>query len=304
AIHTVLSALTRAGDTIVSSREIYGGTYSLFERTMPRRGVSVRYVDPHDLAGVASALAGANVFYVETIANPLCSVADLPALAELCAAAGVTTVVDSTFATPYLCTPAELGYDFVVHSATKFIGGHSDLLAGVVCCSSANRDLLRDSALDTGGAMQPFEAWLCVRGLQTMELRMERHCRSAAGLASALSAEPSVVAVHYPGLRSHPQHRVAREQLRKDLYGGILSFEVGGGPADVATVCERLRIAWRGASLGGAHTLVTHPASTTHRQMDAQARRAAGLPDGLVRVSVGLEDITDLMADFRQALRG
>jgi cystathionine beta-lyase/cystathionine gamma-synthase len=304
AVHTVLTALAGAGDRVVVSRELYGGTFSLFAKVLPRYGVEVDWVDPHDLSAVEGVLAGAAAFYVETIANPKCSVADLPALAGLCRASGVPSVVDNTFASPYLCRPAELGFDYVLHSATKYVGGHSDLIGGVVCASAEGRRRLRDTSIQVGGAMQPFEAWLCVRGLQTLSLRMERHCASALRLASMLSEHPRVVAVHYPGLPAHPQHAQASRILRSGCFGGMLSFEVEGDAGDVAKVVESTDVAWLSGSLGGAHTLVTHPASTTHRQLDPEARRAAGVADGLVRVSVGLEDADDLLADFSQALGG
>lgn len=302
AIHCVVTALTQSGDRVVSSREIYGGTYGFFEHILPRHCVTVEYLDPHDREAVREAISGAALFYCETIANPLCTVADLASLGSLCRELGVPSVVDSTFASPYLCTPAAFGFDYVVHSATKYVGGHSDLIGGVVCCTAAARKQLREVSIDVGGAMQPFEAWLCIRGLQTLGLRMERHCSSALELAGALVGNSRVAAVYYPGLPDHPQHVAAVRELRPDCYGGVLSFEVDGGVENVAAVCDRLEIAWLGASLGGGHTLVTHPASTTHRQLDAEARRASGLGDGLVRVSVGLEDVADLIADFEQAL--
>jgi cystathionine beta-lyase/cystathionine gamma-synthase len=302
AIHCVVTALADSGARVVSSREIYGGTYGLFEHILPRHGVAVDYVDPHDEDAVRAALPGAALFYCETIANPLCTVADLAALGTLCSGLGVPSVVDSTFASPYLCTPAALGFDYVIHSATKYIGGHSDLIGGAVCCTAVARKRLREVSIDVGGAMQPLEAWLCIRGLQTLGLRMERHCESALALAGALEGNSRISAVHYPGLPGHPQHLVAARELRQGCYGGVLSFEVDGGVENVAAVCDRLEIAWLGASLGGGHTLVTHPASTTHRQLDAEARRASGLGDGLVRVSVGLEDVADLIDDFEQAL--
>jgi cystathionine beta-lyase/cystathionine gamma-synthase len=276
----------------------------LFHKVLPRYGVKVDWVDPHDLAAVGAVLDGAGAFYVETIANPRCSVADLPELARMCRDAGVPSVIDNTFASPYLCRPAQLGFDYVLHSATKYVGGHSDLLAGVVCASAEGRRRLRDASIEVGGAMQPLEAWLCVRGLQTLSLRMERHCANASRLAEMLSAHDRVTAVHYPGIPTHPQHERAGRLFRPGLYGGMLSFEVEGDAGDVAKVVESTHIAWLSGSLGGAHTLVAHPASTTHRQMDPHARRAAGVADGLVRVSVGLEDADDLLADFSQALGG
>ncbi|MGH9296504.1 MAG: trans-sulfuration enzyme family protein [Acidimicrobiales bacterium] len=312
AIHTVCVALGTArpadgrdgGRTprIVASTELYGGTYSLFAKILPSYGIEVELVDPHDIGAVTSALPGAAMFYCETIANPLCTVADLPALAAACRRAGVPSVVDSTFASPYLCNPAELGFDFVVHSATKMIAGHSDVLAGVICCSADDRALLRAVAIDTGGAMQPFDAWLCIRGVETLELRMERHGKSGLELAELLQSSSKVSAVHYPGLPTHPHHDLAKRMFKSPSFGGMLSFELDGGLDVAARWCDELQLGWIGASLGGTHTLVCHPASTTHRQVPPEARRAAGLGDGLIRVSTGIENTADLLEDFSEAL--
>ena len=300
AIHTVVTALAQAGDHIVSSPELYGGSYSLFHSVLPRYGIEVRYANPHDPDEVARALPGARLFYVETIANPNCTVADLAALAKRCRAAGVPSVVDNTFASPALCTPAALGFDHVVHSATKYIGGHHDLTAGVVCTTEEGRSELREVAIETGGAIQPLEAWLAIRGLITLDLRMQRHCDNAALLAAFLEAHPKVERVHYPGLESHPSHEVAARQLRG--FGGMLAFDVVGGTEAGSRFCDTLELAWVGTSLGGHKTLVGHAASTTHRQMDPGARRAAGIGDGLIRVSAGLEDPEDIIEDFERAL--
>lgn len=300
AIHAVVTLLASAGQRIVASRNLYGGTVSLFQRHLPRMGVQVQFVDVEDGEAVVQALEGAALFYVETVSNPHVTVADLPGLSSACAEAGVPSVIDNTFASPYLCNPSQLGFDYVVHSATKYVGGHSDLLGGVVCCTDEGRARLRSHSLDLGGAMQPFEAWLCLRGLATLELRMERHSATASDLAALLVASPSVGAVHYPGLDGGRLSLRAKSLLR--LPGGMLAFEHVGGYEAGAAVCDALRVAWIGASLGGAHTLVSHPASTTHRQLDAASRQAAGISDGLIRVSVGLEDAGDLMADFSGAL--
>lgn len=300
AIHAVATTLARSGERVVSSRALYGGTYSLFHEVLPRYGIEVTFVDPLDPAAVAAAVPGARMFYVETIDNPLMSVADLGTLGPLCAEAGVPSVVDNTFASPYLCTPSAFGFDYVVHSATKYIGGHSDLLGGAVCCSAERREALRATALEVGGAMQPFEAWLALRGLATLALRMERHCATAARVAEVLAASPLIGATHYPGLASDPSHETARRQLRG--YGGMVSAELWGGLDAARLFCNSLELGWIAASLGGAHTLVAHPASTTHRQVDPGARQAQGLSDGLVRISVGLEDPEDVVADVEAAL--
>jgi methionine-gamma-lyase len=301
AMHTVFTALARSGDRIVTSSELYGGAFSLFTKVMPRYGIGVTFVSPHDLDEVARELPGAAFFYVETIANPNATVADLSVLADLCAGHGVPAVVDNTFASPILCNPAALGFDLVLHSTTKYVGGHNDLIGGVVCCREEDMRRLRDTVIDTGGTMAPFEAWLCMRGLMTLELRIERHSSSAQALAGFLEGHPKVERVHYPGLASHPQRAVAARQLRGGC-GGMMAVEVAGGVEGGMRFCDSLELGWVATSLGGVHTLVGHAASTTHRQLDPEARRRAGIADGLVRVSVGLENVDDLKEDFARAL--
>jgi cystathionine beta-lyase/cystathionine gamma-synthase len=301
AMHTIFTALARSGDRIVASGELYGGAFSLFRRVMPRYGIEVSLVNPHDLGEVAAALPGAAFFYVETIANPNATVADLAALGDLCSREGVPAVVDNTFASPILCNPADLGFDLVLHSTTKYVGGHNDLIGGVVCCGEEDMHRLRDTVIDTGGTMAPLEAWLCMRGLMTLELRMERHSSSALALAGFLEGHPKVERVHYPGLASHPQRAVAARQLRGGC-GGMMAVEVAGGVEGGMRFCDSLELGWVATSLGGVHTLVGHAASTTHRQLDPDARRRAGIADGLVRVSVGLENVEDLVEDFSRAL--
>jgi methionine-gamma-lyase len=301
AVHTLVTSLARAGDRIVASNELYGGSYSLFTKVLPRYGIEVTFVSPHDPDAVAAALPDAVLFYAETIANPTVTVADLEALGSLCRASGVPAVVDNTFASPYLCNPARFGFDHVLHSATKYIGGHHDLTGGVVATTEDGMRRLRDTAIETGGTMAPFEAWLALRGLMTLELRMERHSRSAQTLAEFLEGQAKVERVHYPGLPSHPNHEVARRLLPRG-FGGMLAFEIEGGVEAGMRFCDALELGWIATSLGGTHTLVGHAASTTHRQMDPDARRAAGIADGLVRLSVGLEDVEDLIEDFERAL--
>jgi cystathionine beta-lyase/cystathionine gamma-synthase len=301
AVHTLVTSLARAGDRIVASNELYGGSYSLFTKVLPRYGIEVTFVSPHDPDAVAAALRDAVLFYAETIANPTVTVADLEALGSVCRASGVPAAVDNTFASPYLCNPARFGFDHVLHSATKYIGGHHDLTGGVVATTEEGMRRLRDMAIETGGTMAPFEAWLALRGLMTLELRMERHSRSAQTLAEFLEGQAKVVRVHYPGLASHPHHEVARRLLPRG-FGGMMAFEIEGGVEAGMRFCDALELGWIATSLGGTHTLVGHAASTTHRQMDPAARRAAGIADGLVRVSVGLEDVEDLIEDFERAL--
>ena len=301
AMHTVFTTLASTGDRIVASRELYGGAFSLFSTVMPRYGIRVDLVDPHDLEAVAATLPGAAFFYVETIANPNVTVADLARLGPLCREHGVPAVVDNTFASPYLCTPREHGFDYVLHSATKFIGGHNDLIGGVVCSAEEGTQALRSTVIETGGTIGPFDAWLAMRGLVTLPLRMDRHSRNALELARFLQGHDRVERVHYPGLDSHPQHQVAVRELPRGA-GGVLALEVAGGVDGGKRFCDALELVWVATSLGGAQSLAGHAASTTHRQLDAEARRRAGIADGLVRMSVGLEDLDDLIDDVERAL--
>jgi cystathionine beta-lyase/cystathionine gamma-synthase len=301
AVHTIVTTLAESGDAIVASTDLYGGTYALFHSTLPRYGIDVRFVSPHDHDAVRAALDGAVLMYVETIANPNVTVADLEAIGRIAREAGVPSVVDNTFASPYLCNPSAYGFDYVLHSATKYIGGHNDLIGGVVCTSEERMAGLRSTVIESGGTMAPLEAWLSMRGLMTLEIRMERHSRTALELATWLESHPKVDRVRYPGLASHPQHDVARRELVRG-FGGMAAFEVVGGVAAGQRFCDALELVWIAASLGGVRTLVCHPASTTHRQLDRAAREAAGIADGLIRLSVGLENLDDLQVDLERAL--
>jgi methionine-gamma-lyase len=239
--------------------------------------------------------------FLETIANPTIAVSDLPALMAAGHQAGLTCVVDNTFATPVLCRPIEHGADIVIHSATKYLGGHDDVTLGLVISAreQAHRPLWKH-AVDLGVAADPFAAWLTLRGLKTLPLRMERHCANAAYLARKLAAHPAVTGVHWPGLPDHPDHDIARRILAG--FGGMVAFDLAGGREAGMAFVTGLRLAALATSLGGAETLVLHPASTSHRQMDAATLRASGIAEGSVRVSVGLEHPDDLWADFEQAL--
>ncbi len=301
AIHTLWTSVASSGDRIVATPALYGGTFALATKVMPRYGVTVDLVDPCDEAALAAALPGASLFYTETIANPTMSVADLEMLGEACRSAGVPAAVDNTFASPALCNPVRYGFDYVVHSTTKYLGGHHDHTGGVIACSREGRDRLRDTVIDTGGTMAPFEAWLALRGILTLGIRMERHTATGMAIASHLEGHPKVLRVHYPGLASHPDHEVAARILPGGC-GGMLAVEVKGGVDGGKAFCDALELAWIATSLGGTHTLVGHAASTTHRQYPQEARLAAGITDGLVRMSAGLEDADDLLEDFDRAL--
>jgi methionine-gamma-lyase len=301
AIHATLLALVRAGDRIVSTRAVYGSTRALMERVLRTLGVEVVFVDPIDLEGVARELAAAPtaVLYAETISNPTIVVADLARLAELAHTHGAQLVVDNTFASPYICQPLELGADVVVESATKWLSGHSDVVAGAVAGTRAFIDRVRDVAVDTGGIVSPFAAFLVLRGLQTLHVRMDRHSASALALARQLEDAPGVKSVAYPGLPSHPQAEIAQRELRRG--GGMLALELPTRAAAAAFI-DNLQIPPVTATLGSVVTYAVHPPTATHRQLSDGQLAEAGIPQGLVRVSVGLEDVDDLLADMAGGL--
>lgn len=302
AIHLAVASLVRAGDRIVATRYLYGTTRALLTTVLARFGVATEFVDPVDLPAVEAALAAAptRVLYLETISNPTIAVADLPALAELGRRHGAAVVVDNTFASPALCRPLELGADLVVESATKYLSGHSDVLAGVVAGSRDRVAAVRADHVETGGTLAPLSAFLVLRGIPTLALRMERHAATAARLAAFLETAPGVARVLYPMLASHPDHAVAVRLLPSG--GGMLALELAGGAPAARAFVDALRIPERTASLGSIHSIVVHPPSTTHRQLSPDELAAAGIAPGLLRFSVGLEDADDLLADVEQAL--
>jgi cystathionine beta-lyase/cystathionine gamma-synthase len=302
AIATVLLSLASSGDHVVAQRDLYGGTHSLLAATAPRLGIEVGFVDAGDPDAVRAAVGPATrAIYAETIANPTMTVADLPALAGAAAAAGIPLVVDNTVASPYLCRPLEHGAAVVVHSATKYLGGHSDVVGGLALFAEPERHAAAwRTMIELGTSPDPFAAWLILRGVKTLPLRMRAHGANARRLAELLDAHPKVARVYWPGLPSHPTARLAAELLDGDP--GMLSFDLEGGRAAGRRFIEATRVAKLAASLGSVETLVSHPASTTHRQFAPDALAAAGIGEGMVRVSVGLEDGADLAADFTQAL--
>ena len=302
AIHAALGTLVSAGDRIVATLASYGTTRALLDGAFTRLGVTSEFVDVTDLGAVETALAAGptRILYAETIANPTIVVADHAALAELAHRYGASYVVDNTFASPYLCRPAELGADLVIESATKYLAGHSDVMAGVVSGSTGLIQRIRDFQVDTGASLDPHAAFLAMRGLSTLALRMERHSATAAALGAWLERQAGISRVWHPSLASHPQHDVARRQLA--VGGGMLAFELAGGRAAGGAFIDRLEIPVRTASLGSVFSIVTHPPSTTHRQLDDAALTASGITAGLLRCSVGLEDLDDLLVDFERAL--
>ncbi len=305
AISTVLLTFLAAGDHVVAQRSLYGGTYSLLARLLPRLGVEATLVGSVDEAA-AAIRPNTKVVYGETIANPTLDVADVPGFAAVAHEAGALFVVDSTFATPVVCRPLEWGADVVIHSATKYLGGHTDATGGVAVGSAALMREVRALRTDLGGSLSPDEAFLLHRGIATLPLRVDRQCESALAFAAALSAHPAIVAVAYPGLPASPHHDLATKlfdaRRGSTRYGAVVTIAPRGPREAGQAMCNRLRLAYNATSLGGTVTKVSHVASTTHRQLDDAALRAAGIAPSAVRVSIGLEDPDDLVADFSQAL--
>ena len=306
ALHAaLLAAGVRAGTTVVAGLDLYGATYSLLNQLFRELGVSLTVVDVSELEAVEQAVlqTGAVAVVAETISNPLLRVADLAGLAALAHRHRARLVIDNTFATPWLCNPLGHGADFVVHSATKYIAGHGDVMAGVVVTSAEGRQRLYELTKLVGGVLGPFEAWLALRGLRTMPLRVERQCASALAIARTLTRDRRVAQVHYPGLPDHPQHAFAGQLFQRRGYGGVLSFEIAAGDRAMAfRFMEALRLCLPATSLGDIYSLVLHPATSSHRSLTAEERTRAGIGEGLVRLSVGIEDINDILADLDQAL--
>ena len=303
AISTIFLALCSQGDRVVAAKQLYGGAYSLLSQRLPRYGITAEFFDVDDLEGMARALPGAKALFCETIGNPVVKAAQLDRIGELARDAGVPLIVDNTFASPVLCRPVEHGASLVVHSATKFIGGHHDLMGGVVCGDERTMDPIRRLTQELGPTLSPFNAWLCLRGLATIHLRVERSSASALAVARALEAREDVNLVHYPALDSSADHDVCR-RLLGGRGGGTLGFDVSGGRERAARFQEELKLVLPAASLGGTHSLIVHAASVTHTQLSAEELSAVGIAEGFCRLSIGLEDADDLIADLTGALDG
>lgn len=304
AVHAALRAcLTPERRHIVTADDIYGGTYTLFEEVLRPEGIAVDYVPADQLDQIAARVGlRTAALYYETISNPTLRVADLPALAAIAATAGIPLVVDNTFASPYVCRPLEHGATLVVHSVTKFLGGHHDTTAGVVVGPAAHVERSARYTTVTGGTLDPFCAWLALRGIRTMSLRVERAAATAAELAAFLTAQPQVLAVHYPGLTNHPDAEVARRVLG-DSGGPMLSFKLRDLAAAQRFV-RALRLIRFAPSLGGYDTTISHPVLTSHRGVPPAKLEAMGITAGLIRMSVGCEDLADLRRELQQALAG
>ena len=307
AISTLFWTLTRAGAHVIAPAAVYGGTYSFLRNVAANFGVQTDFVDMTDLGQVKAALRSTtSVVYAETLANPTVAVADVASLARLAHEAGAMLVVDSTLAPPVVCRPLEHGADLVVHSATKYFGGHSDVTGGVITGRPELVKSIRRIRIDTGGSLAPDDAYLLRRGLETLPLRVRRQCATAQVVAAGLARHPAVRTVYYPGLTQHRGHELARRQFdagpEGTRFGAIVTVAPYGGHDAGLAFADRLRIAQVATSLGGTHTKVSHVASTTHRQMDQAALTAAGIDPGSVRFSIGLEDGEDLLADAMAAL--
>ena len=300
---TVLELLDH-GAHVVASDDLYGGTYRLFTRVRERSaGLAVSYVDLSDIGALAAAIRPeTRMIWVETPSNPMLKLVDLAAVAALGRARGILTVADNTFASPYVQRPLELGFDIVMHSATKYLNGHSDMVGGILVVGDdaelADRLAFLQNAV--GAVAGPFDSFLALRGLKTLALRMERHCANALAVAEHLARHPKVARVHYPGLPGHPQHDLARRQMQ--AYGGMVTIDLAGDLADARRFLERVEIFALAESLGGVESLIEHPAIMTHASLPPATRQALGISDTLVRLSVGIEDIDDLIADLDQAL--
>lgn len=304
AITATLWTLLRPGDEILLGNTLYGCTFAFLHHGIGEFGVKLRHVDMADLQAVEAAMTPATrVIYFESPANPNMHMADIAGVARIARQHGATLVVDNTYCTPYLQRPLELGADLVVHSATKYLSGHGDITAGLVVGSQALVDRIRLQGLKdmTGAVLSPHDAALLMRGIKTLNLRMDRHCANAQALAEFLAEQPEVEVIHYPGLAAFPQYELARQQMR--LPGGMIAFELKGGISAGRRFMNALQLFSRAVSLGDAESLAQHPASMTHSSYTPEERAHYGISEGLVRFSVGLEDIDDLLADVQQALK-
>ena len=301
AVSATVLALVSQGDHVVAQKNHYGGTLNLLSSFLPRFGVEVTQVDQTDTAAFEKAVRpNTKLILIETPSNPLMTLTDIGAIAKLARPRRITTLIDNTFATPINQRPLDLGIDLSFHSATKYFGGHSDLIAGAVMGSSELITKIWNAHVILGAALGPFDAWLMLRGLRTLSLRVRQHNENAMALAEFLKSHKAVKVVHYPGLKSHPQHDLARKQMSG--FGGMLTFEVNGGYEAADRFLSRIRLASRAASLGGIETLAVHPASNFLHYMTLEQAAKIGIAPGLLRISVGLEGKDDLIADFDQAL--
>ncbi len=294
-------AQLRPGDEVAAAADLYGGTYRLLERVFRPWGLVTRYTDDASPAGFAAIVTPrTKLVWIETPTNPLLQILDIAAIAEIAHRASAVLAVDNTFASPYLQRPLKLGADLVVHSTTKYLGGHSDVVGGAVVGRAEFLKPIRFYQNAAGGVPGPFDAFLTLRGLKTLAVRMERHCANARRLAAWLAEQPAVERVYYPGLPNHPGHELAKRQMRD--FGGMISIRLKGGAEAARRFLPRTKLFSLAESLGGVESLSCHPATMTHASIPAEVRAARGVDDGLIRLSVGIEDVDDLQEDLRQAM--
>ncbi|MDE1857513.1 MAG: aminotransferase class I/II-fold pyridoxal phosphate-dependent enzyme [Thaumarchaeota archaeon] len=301
AITTSIFAFLKKGTHILAIKDLYGGTYGLLHDLLPELGFSTDLVDTTDFGALERGVRkSTGIVYIESPTNPTMKLVDIAKAAKLAHANDALLLVDNTFASPINQTPLELGADVVLHSVTKYLNGHADLIAGAAVASQARAHKIKMMRREFGGTLDPLPAWLILRGMKTMAIRVRQQNANAMALAEFLSTHKKVATVHYPGLKDHPQHQLARKQMKG--FGGMLSFELKGTTRDAMKFTESVKVATLAASLGGVETLVSQPYNMTHTQMSAKERASTGIPETLVRVSVGIEDVDDLIEDFRRAL--
>jgi len=300
AISSALLGALKQGDELISTAQLYGGTFRLMRDVFPDMGITVRHA-PTTLEGIESLVSPrTKVLYVETPTNPTLRLVNLEKAIAFAKNHNLVSIIDNTFATPVLQQPLKLGFDIVVHSATKYLGGHSDIIAGAAAGSRKWMDRIRHMVIYLGGSMDPGAAFLLIRGMKTMGVRVERQCKNAMAVAQFLEKHPKVARVHYPGLKSHPDHALAKKQMRG--FGSMMAFDLKGGLPAARKFCDRVQLFLLAASLGGVESLVVLPIYSSHYRMSLRELEQAGVTPGTVRVSVGLEDSADLIADLKQAL--
>lgn len=301
AVSTALTALCSSGDHIVAHADIYGGSFGLMHDLLPRLGIETSFIDLRDPGALAAALRPrTRAVYLETPSNPTLRLADIAALAEIAHAQGVQVIVDNTFATPVNQQPLALGADAVIHSGTKYLNGHSDVIAGAIAGRAEFIGSCIDVARKLGGTLNAFDAWLLGRGLKTLGLRVQQHNENGQAVAEYLAGHAAVAEVLYPGLPSHPQHLLARRQMKG--YGGVLSIRLAGGEQAVNRFLDRVQLFSRAVSLGSVESLITQPVAAVHRSVPPEFREMGGITPDLVRIAVGIEDIEDILGDLEQAL--
>jgi len=301
AIGTVFFTALQSGDHVVADQVLYGCTNALLKHQLTKFGIEVDFIDFANQAEVeASIKPNTKIFYVETPANPTLKIIDLKLVADIAKKHDIMTVVDNTVATPYITRPKELGFDVVIYSATKYLNGHGDNITGIICGDAdfVTRCILEGQKDMTGSVMSPFDAFLVNRGLKTLGIRMERHSENAMAVAEFLEGHPAVKVVHYPGLKSHPGHEIAKRQMN-GMYSGLIAFELKGGYEAAKSVANGVEIFKLAVSLGDAESLIQHPASMTHSPYSPEDRKAAGIEDGLLRASIGLEFVDDIIEDLK-----